>query len=133
VEIQAQGEGDAASLEIRAPDGSLRIGSGGGRPDWLPEYPGAVSVGSLEGSSSSGSAAALTYKTQDSAEDVISFYEEALRNSGFEIQKPGSESAGQTGMIMLVATQAGSKRTAHITAVGSPEGTMITLAFQNPQ
>jgi hypothetical protein len=133
VDIRASGEGEAAALEIRSEDASVRIGAGGERPDWLPEYPGAIGAGALESSSAEGNAATLTYKTQDSAEDVIAFYEEALLKSGFAIEKPAAGAAGQPGLNMLVATQAGSKRSAHITAVRSPEGTMISVSFQDPK
>jgi hypothetical protein len=133
VDIQASGEGEDAAVEIRSEDSSVRIGAGGARPAWLPEYPGATGAGALESSSAEGNAATLTYRSQDSAEDVITFYEEALRNSGFAIEKPASGPAGQPGLNMLVATQTGSKRSAHITAVRSPEGTMISVSFQDPK
>jgi hypothetical protein len=125
VELQAQGEGDSASLQIRTPEATMQIGSAvGALPDWLPAYPGAASVGGMSGTAEGRQTATHTYRTQDSPEDVARFYTEALENEGFEVQRT------EAGMITLAATHSESKRNAHITALGSSEGTMINLSFE---
>jgi hypothetical protein len=124
VEIQARGEGDSASLQVRTPDATMQLGTAPGKlPDWLPVYPGATGVGGMSEASKDRQAATYTYRTKDSPEDVANFYQEALQNGGFEVQRTDA------GMITLAATHGDAKRNAHVTAVPTDSGTMINLSF----
>ena len=126
LEIQVQGEGEKASLEARGPEGALRMGGAPQLPDWLPPYPGAQAVGTVGASSEQGKAASYGFKTSDSVARVVSFYEDALKKAGLEVQRTGSPEAG----VVLIANDS-SQRTAQIIANHSAEGTTVSIFFES--
>ena len=132
VEIQTHGEGDKAAVEIRSPEGTMRMGASaaGQLPDWLPSYPGAEGTGTFGFSAEQGKTGSCAFKTNDSVEDVASFYEDALKNAGFEVQKILTQIPDKGSMIMLTAADNSTQRTAHVTAAGAEEGTTINLVFE---
>jgi hypothetical protein len=132
VEIQAQGEGDKAGIEIKGADGSLSLGANAGKlPDWLPPYPDAESMGNFGINTKEGKAASLTFKTKDSIEDVVSFYENALKGEGMEVEKSASSITGLTSAIVLAAKDSGSQRSATMTIGGQAGFTVISLMFES--
>jgi hypothetical protein len=129
VEINAKGEGDQASMEVRTAEGTMRMGGDVGKlPDWLPMYPGAKADGTFGLTSKEGEAASFQLKTSDSPAKVAAFYESALKSKGFEVGKMGE---GET--ITLTANDPNSERTAGVIISGSSEGTTVMLNFQNKQ
>lgn len=131
VEIQTQGEGEEASVEIRSSEGTVRMGANAGQlPDWLPSYPGAESAGTFGFSAENGNAGSCAFKTGDSVESVASFYEDALKNAGFVVQKTTTQIPGKGSFIMLMAADDSTRRNAHVTAASSEEGTTINLSFE---
>lgn len=131
VEIQAQGEGNKASLEVRGPEGSMRMGAGVVQlPDWLPAYPGAEGTGTFGINSKEGNAASCAFKTNDSVEKVASFYETSLKNAGFEVERTVAQASGQGSLIILAAKDNSSQRTAQVMATGTAEGTTVNLTFE---
>jgi hypothetical protein len=131
VELQAQGEGDKAALEVRSADGTMRMGAGAVQlPEWLPAYPGAEGTGTFGMSSKEGKAGTYTFKTNDSVEDVATFYEDALKGAGFTVQKTSTQIPGQGSMIILAARDTSSQRTAQITASKAEEGTTVGMTFE---
>jgi len=132
VEIQSQGEGEKASVEIRSSEGTMRMGASaaGQLPDWLPSYPGAESTGTFGFSAENGKSGSCAFKTGDSVENVASFYEGALKNAGFVVQKTTTQIPGKGSFIMLMAEGSNSQRNAHVTVANSEEGTIINLMFE---
>ncbi|NWG14160.1 MAG: hypothetical protein HXY20_11565 [Acidobacteria bacterium] len=132
VEMQAHGEGEDASLEVRSSEGTMRMGAdaSGQLPDWLPAYPGAESTGAFALSAEKGKRGSCSFKTGDSAEDVAAFYEGALEDAGFEVRKTMSQIPGSGSMIILAATEKNRQRTAHVTAAVTDDGTTINLVFE---
>ena len=132
VEIQAQGEGEKASVEIRSSEGTMRMGASaaGQLPDWLPSYPGAEGAGTFGFSAENGNAGSCAFKTGDSVESVASFYEGALKNAGFVVQKTTTQIPGKGSFIMLMAANDNTRRNVHVTAASSEEGTTINLSFE---
>jgi hypothetical protein len=131
VEIQSHGEGDNAGLEIRSDDGSMSLGANAGRlPSWLPSYPGSEAAGGMGFSAEKGNAGSCAFKSKDSAEDVIAFYENALKKTGFEVEKSTNPIPGQGSMIALSASDPNSQRRANVTALSGDGGTTINLAFE---
>jgi len=131
VELQAQGEGDKASLEVRSADGTMRMGAGAVQlPEWLPSYPGAEGTGTFGLSSKEGKAGTYTFKTDDSVEEVATFYEDALKGAGFTVQKTSTQVPGQGSMIILAARDSDSQRSAQITATKAEEGTTVGMIFE---
>lgn len=133
VEINAQGEGDNASVEVKSDKGNMRWGAGAKveLPDWLPSYRGAEATGVFSMSGEDGKAGSCTLKTGDSPEAVASFYESALKQAGFTITKHTTEIPGKGAMIMLMAEDSNTGRTANVSAQKGEEGTAITLVYEN--
>ncbi len=139
IEMQVKGEGDHASLEVKGPEGTLQMGSPGADrlPDWLPGYPGAEGSGTLEMSGADKKAGSLIFKTSDSAEDVVAFYENALKNAGFDVEKKTTQIPSQSSLIVLEARQNSENRIARILVSGGREGiagsagTTISLTFES--
>ncbi len=131
VEIQTQGEGDNAAVEIKSADGSMRMGADikGQLPGWLPSYPSAESSGAFVINADQGKSGSFSFKSRDSVETVAAFYEKALKNSGFEIQKTTTEIPNQGSMAIISASDSKTQRTVNLTAARTEEGTMINLTF----
>jgi hypothetical protein len=133
VEIRTQGEGDNASVEIQSDQGSMRMGSKAAvlLPNWLPSYPGAIAAGGMALNEEDGNSGSCSLKTNDSVQAVAKFYENALKNAGFEVQSNAMQASGQGSMITLSASDINTQRKADVTMVHSEEGTVITLTFGN--
>jgi hypothetical protein len=132
VEIKTQGEGENASMEIKSSEGTMRMGTGAAAqlPNWLPSYPGAEAAGGLAFNQGNGNSGSCAFKTKDSVEAVGTYYENALKNAGFTVQKSVTQIPNQGTMISLSATENANKRTANVTAAHTNEGTTINLMFE---
>jgi hypothetical protein len=132
VELQARGEGDKASLEIKGPEGSLSIGAGAVQlPSWLPTYPGAEGAGTFGVTTKEGKGGSYAFTSKDAPEDVASFYEDALKGEGFEVQRNDSQVAGQGSLIVLAAKDENSQRSAQVTVSGKQGTTTVNLVFED--
>jgi hypothetical protein len=128
VEIQAQGEGENASINIKGVDGSVTVGTNTKLPDWLPNYPGAKDIGNYGLDTKEGNAANFYFKTDDPVEKVLSFYEEKLKAAGLEVERQGQELGSS---FMLTAKDAEEKRTATVTAGRQDNVTTVTVLFES--
>jgi hypothetical protein len=132
VEIQAKGEGENASVEIKGPEGSMRMGAGAGQlPDWLPSYPGSEGTGTFGIISKEGQGGTYAFKTGDAVSDVVSFYETELKNAGFEVEKHEMSAGGSGAVVMLTAKHTATQRTAQVTVAGQEGGTTVNLLFES--
>ena len=92
--------GQSGKVEITSSEGTATFGSGGKVPSWVPAYPGANAEGTFNASSNEGSMGNFTFKTSDSADKVISFYQDQLKSAGFKITTNVTDSDGKkAGMI----------------------------------
>ncbi len=132
VELQAKEEGDSASLEVRSPEGTMSMGAGAEKlPDWLPAYPGAKGTGTFGMNSKEGKAGSYAFKTGDTLDDVVKFYEDALKAVGLEVEKTTNQAAGQGSMIILAGKDGASDKTAQVIATSKGEGTEVNLTFSS--
>jgi hypothetical protein len=130
VEIQAQGEGDKTSIDIKSPDGSMRMGGTAGQlPDWLPAYPGAEGNGTFSLNTKEGNAGNFTFTTKDTASEVATFYEDALKGKGFEVQKTAPAAAEKGPLTILTAKDSGSQRNVTVSIAARPDGATVSLMF----
>ena len=84
--LNAQGQGDKGTLEITTDQGTAKIGAGVVKlPSWLPAYSGAK-VDGLSTESATGSSGTFTFKTNDAADRVASYYESELKKAGFTVE-----------------------------------------------
>jgi hypothetical protein len=135
MEIETHGEGDKSSVEIRSSEGTMRMGASAAAqlPGWLPAYPGAESTGTYSLNEASGMKGTCGFKSSDSPEKVASFYESALKNAGFQVQKTTTQIPGQGGIFILSGKDEAGQRTAQVTAAAEEQGTSITLVFEAPK
>jgi hypothetical protein len=132
VEIQAQGEGDKASLNIKSGEGSLSLGANTEKlPDWLPSYPGAEGTGAVAIRGKEGQSASYTFKTGDAVEDVATFYEDALKNEGMEVEKKAAQMTGVGAGAILAAKDSGGQRSASISIGRQGNTTVVSVTFES--
>jgi hypothetical protein len=129
--IQAHGDGQNGTLEINSPDGTVKFGSGaaGKTPAWVPAYPGVSPQSTFSMQGGEGSGGSFQFTTKDSAKDVLSFYEQNLKQAGFGITAniTGNTDTASGGMIS--AEDTATKRTVVVT-VGTEKGeTSVNVLF----
>jgi hypothetical protein len=136
VEIQTQGEGENASVEVHSSEGTMRMGTSasGDLPNWVPSYPGAkAAAGAISFNANNGKAGSSTFTSGDSVEKVAAFYENALNGLGFKVHKTVTQVPGTGSLVMVMAEDDNAQRNINVTARNSREGTMITLAFETKE
>jgi hypothetical protein len=136
IEIQTQGEGENASVEVHSSEGSMRLGTSasGQLPNWVPSYPGArAAAGALSFNANNGKAGSYTFTSGDSVEKVAAFYENALNGSGFKVQKTTTQIPDTGSLIMVMAEDDNARHNVNATVRNSKEGTIITLTFETKE
>jgi len=127
MEIKTQGEGEQGSVEFTGKDGTTRIGKNAAQlPAWLRAYPGAEAQQGfgMSASTAEGKSSALAFKTSDAPDKVAAFYEGALKEADMEVKKSSSQ-AGNFSLFTVTGEDKANKRTVHITATSTDQGTMI--------
>jgi hypothetical protein len=128
VELEAKGDGNSGALKVRGPEGTMELGTGGKPPDWIPSYPGGQGLGSMQFTRTDQAGGTYSFKTSDDTARVTSFYEDALKKQGFQVERVA---IGQAGMALLKATETGSGRTVQVTVTtGSEAGTVVGITFE---
>jgi len=86
-EVKISGDNNNGAIEINGPDGSVKFGAAAGNsmPAWVPVYPGSSPQGSLSAQTPDGASNTYSFKTKDSAGQVLSYYESQLKTTGFDI------------------------------------------------
>jgi hypothetical protein len=89
VEFSVKGEGESGSLEVKTSEGTARFGAGSAAdiPSWLPSYPGSTPEGAFSGQGKDGTGGMFSFKTNDAADKVLAYYEQALTSAGFKTTK----------------------------------------------
>ncbi|MEW6125761.1 MAG: hypothetical protein AB1757_01750 [Acidobacteriota bacterium] len=84
-------------VEVTSPDGKTVIGANADStlPDWVPQYPGVKMEGTYSSVSGESIAKGCNFKTNDSLQQVISFFEDKLKAQGFKTTKTTSEINGK--------------------------------------
>jgi hypothetical protein len=128
VEIQAEGEGDKASLSIKGGEGSLTMGANTEKlPEWLPAYPGAEGTGAFAVRGKDQQSASYTFKTGDAVVDVVAFYEDAFKNEGMEVEKKAAAGAGS----IVTAKDSAGQRTSAVTINRQGDATLVTVTYES--
>lgn len=127
-EIQAHADGDKGSLEIKSSEGSMKFGTDASMPDWLPAYPGSTPKGaSAQGPNGSGGTFGFT--TNDSIEQVVRYYEDALKKAGMKVTTNSMQQDGKTGLSIVSGEDVATKRKVAITATPSQGATGVSITF----
>lgn len=127
VTIEAKGEGDSGSLEVKTPEGTAKFGAGApdNMPDWLPAYPGAEIKGTYSVQNKDGQNASFTFTTKDSPDKVISFYEDRLKGAGFSMAANVTQPTGRT----WTGQDADKKRNVFVTAGERGGETAVNITY----
>jgi hypothetical protein len=123
--VKVNTDGDKGTVEVQSADGNMKFGGAASAqvPAWLPVYPGSSPTGTFSAQGKDGSQSTFTFKTQDAATKVMSYYQDQLKSSGFSINM--ATNTPQGGMVM--AEDSGKTRTLMITASSSNAGTDVSL------
>lgn len=125
-EVKISGDGTTGSIDVTGDDGTkVRFGNatGNATPQWVPVYPGSTPKGTMTADMADGTQNTFVFQTQDPASKVMTFYEEQLKSSGFNITM--NAKTGEGGM--LIAESSDKKRALTITAGTSSEGTQGSI------
>jgi hypothetical protein len=130
VSMEATGDDDTGSLEVKTKEGVARFGSGAGvegLPDWFPAYPDADVQGNYSSQSAAGNTAGYQFTTQDPIESVVKFYEAGFKAAGLKVMTNLVRQDGKVTSGMAQGEDADKKRTAFINAVIGDEGTQVSV------
>jgi len=129
--IQAHGEGQNGTLEINSPEGTVKFGAGAAAktPAWVPSYPGVTTQSTFSMQGGDGSGGSFQFTTKDPAKNVLSFYEQSLKQSGFGITAniTGNTDSASGGMIS--AEDTATKRNVVVTVGGENGETSVNVLF----
>jgi len=130
VTLEAKGEGDTGSLEVKSKEGTAKFGAGSAKlPTWFPTYPGAAIQGSFSTEGKDGKNGSFGFSIADSIEKVVKFYEQNLKQAGLKVTTNTVQQNGKTAMGSLVAEDEGKMRTAFISAITEKGETKVTVVF----
>jgi hypothetical protein len=135
VAVEAHADGNTGSLELKSNEGSMKFNSGAGAdklPEWLPGYPGAAPQGAVSMQSATGTSGSFHFTTKDSVQQVITYYEDALKKAGLKASTNVVHQNGTPGLGFVTGEDSGSKRKAMVTVTATPDGTTVSVNFGIP-
>jgi hypothetical protein len=129
--LRAFGDGQNGTMEIDSPQGTVKFGAGNAAkiPSWVPVYPGVSPQVNFSMQGTDADGGTFQFKTKDSAKDVLSFYEQALKTSGFQITANISGNLAASSGAMLTAENPSSNRTVMVTAGTEDSGASVNVVF----
>ncbi len=98
--VKINSDGNKGSVEISSPDGGkAKFGSGsvGNIPSWVPQYPGVEPNGTYSTENEESEGKGFNFSTSDSVQEVMDFYEKALKAQGFKVTTTKTQTNGQDG------------------------------------
>jgi hypothetical protein len=128
-EVSIQGDNASGGFTMRTKDGTLRGSARWSPPDWIPVYAGAKIEGGANVDSPEEDAGAGYLSTPDSIEDVLKFYENALKGQGFQVSKAIESPDGKSNMGTLSANDEGTKRFMSVIVMPADGVTRIHINF----
>ena len=105
---------------------SFNIGGRAKVPAWVPDYPNSNAQASFSAQSNEGNTGTFNFKTSDSTDKVLKFYQDGFQSSGLKITSNMTHQEGQSTTGILVAEDDAKKHT--ITVVIGAEGRDTTVA-----
>jgi hypothetical protein len=113
---------------------SAGAGASNDLPAWLPVYPGAKTSGGFSSKSATESVQTVGFTTSDSADRVLSFYTDKLKDNGLTVQPSATVAVGgQTNTGFLTAESSDKKRHVQITVGTSNGQTSGSITYQEKQ
>jgi hypothetical protein len=123
------GEGSNSSMEMKGPDGTVKIGNGSDKaPAWVPVYPGSSPQSTFSTSTGAEQTGSFAFVTQDQIDKVIAFYGDSLKSAGFAVSNMSSNSEGKVGG-MVSGDEKASKRNVVVSLATDHDGTHVNVTF----
>lgn len=128
--IEAHGDGQNGALQIKSPDGTLNFNAGSDAkiPNWVPVYPGVTPKVMFSVQGNGGDGGTFQFKTKDSAQNVLDFYEKGLKGAGFQITANIAGNIAASSGAMLTAEDA-AKHSVMVTAGTEDGGATVNVIF----
>ena len=105
---------------------TLTVGGKAKVPAWVPDYPGSDPQGAFAAQGEDGAGGTFTFKTKDSSDKVIKFYQDQFQASGLKVTSNITNQNGQSSAGMLTAQDEANKHT--VTVIVGVEGGDTTTA-----
>ncbi len=120
VTFRVSGDQNAGSFEINSDKGDVKFGAatGNSMPAWVPVYPGSSPQGTMSSQTPEGNQSVFTFKTKDSASQVVDYYQKELISAGLQMTSRGGGDYGG----VLTAEDASKSRTVVINVQSEPGG-----------
>ena len=114
-------------MNMRGDNGaSLDIGGDASKiPSWIPAYPGSKPEVAFSGSSDQGEGGTFTFKTSDSPQDVMKFYQDKINGLGMKTNLVANTPDGGT----IAASDEGGGRSLNVTVSASGGQTGVTVIY----
>ena len=105
---------------------TLTVGGKAKVPSWVPDYPGSDPQGAFSAQGDDGSGGTFTFKTKDSSDKVVKYYQDQFKASGLNVTSNITNQNGQSAAGMLSAQDESRKH--NITVILGVEGGDTTVA-----
>ena len=105
--------------------GAVTFGGKAKLPSWVPDYPGSNTQGAFSATGPDGESGTFTFKTTDSSDKVIKFYQDQFQASGLKVTSNVTSQSGSSSAGMLVGEDQANKHT--VTVVLGVEGSETTV------
>jgi hypothetical protein len=127
--MTTSGEGSSANMEIKGPDGTVKIGENTDKaPDWVPVYPGSSPKNTFSATNAGEQTGSYAFVTADPADKLISFYGDALKSGGFAVSNMTSSADGKVGGMVSGEDKA-SKRSVVVSFGTEADGTHVNVTY----
>ncbi|HJX84364.1 MAG TPA: hypothetical protein VJ723_08490, partial [Candidatus Angelobacter sp.] len=125
--VTISGSGSSANMEVKSPEGSVKIGSGAdGPPSWVPVYPGSTAQNTMSVNENGKRSGTYSLVTQDSVDKVLSYYTDALKSAGLTASTTTFNANGKTGGSV---TGEDNGRNVGVIVGSDNDGTHVTVTF----
>ncbi len=105
---------------------TLTVGGKAKAPAWVPDYPGSDPQGAFSAQGEDGAGGTFTFKTQDSSDKVVKYYQDQFKASGLTVTNNITSQNGQSMGGMLGAQDETRKHT--VTIILGVEGGETNVA-----
>jgi hypothetical protein len=105
---------------------TLTVGGKAKAPAWVPDYPASDPQGAFSAQGEDGAGGTFTFKTKDSSDKVIKYYQDQFKASGLNVTTNITNQNGQSTAGMLGAQDEAKKYT--VTVILGVEGGDTTVA-----
>ncbi len=134
VVVTASGQGPNGSIDIKSSDGgSVKIGGGaaaaGDVPSWVPQYPGSKPESAYASSQQNESGGMFHFKTKDSVDSILKFYEERIKAAGLNVtNSTTSHGTGGVGGLIVGEGDGGKQMSVMVAEDNGESGVTVTYA-----